>query len=228
MTPRLDPRLLLAACVAALAGCAGAPPAATTTKAEIVPPAPAPVAVAVAQRPRQVPLRDFFSNPPRAYFRLSDDGRTLGFMEPASDGDSPKRLNVFVQSLDGSRLVGEPRKLTHETLRDISIYYWKGSDRILFAKDFGGDENFHIVAVDVATGRITDLTPGEKVRADILDDLPEDPDHILVQHNRRNPEVFDVYRIDLRTGRETLVATNPGDYIGWQTDHAGHVRMAVR
>src|SRR5262249_11832001 len=60
------------------------------------------------------------------------------------------------------------------------------------------------------------------------DDLPEDPDHILVQHNRRNPEVFDVYRIDLRTQQETLVATNPGDYIGWQTDHAGRVRIAVR
>lgn len=179
--------------------------------------------------PRQFPIRDFFSNPERAYFRLSDDGRTLGFMQPvAPEGGGQRRLSVFVQQLEGSRPVGEPRKLTSETARDISIYYWKGSNRILYVKDFGGDENDHVVAVDVATGAITDLTPGEKVRAQILDDLPDQPDEILVQHNRRDPSAFDVYRIDLRTGRETLVAKNPGDVVGWQTDHEGRVRIAVR
>ena len=136
--------------------------------------------------PAQFPLRDFFASPERAYFRLSDDGKTLGFMQPVAEGGGQRRLNVFVQTLDGSQPVGEPRLLTHETARDINLYYWKGSDRILYDKDFGGDENFHVVSVDVASGKITDLTPGEKVRAQILDDLPDDPDHILVQHNRRN------------------------------------------
>ena len=89
--------------------------------------------------PRQFPIRDFFSNPERAYFRLSDDGGTLGFMQPvAPEGGGQRRLNVFVQKLEGSRLVGEPRKLTSETARDITIYYWKGSNRILYVKDFGG------------------------------------------------------------------------------------------
>jgi dipeptidyl aminopeptidase/acylaminoacyl peptidase len=190
--------------------------------------ASAPVAEKTSAVPKQFPLRDFFANPERAYFRLSDDGRTLGFMQPVSIDGARRRMNVYVQPLDGSRPVGEPRKLTSETARDISIYYWKGSDTILYEKDFGGDENFHVVAVDVKSGRITDLTPGEKVRASIQDDLPEDATHILVQHNRRNAEVFDVYRIDLANGKEELVAQNPGDIIGWQTDHAGRVRMAVR
>lgn len=179
--------------------------------------------------PPQFPVRDFFANPERAYFRLSDDGKTLGFMQPvAPESGGQRRLNVYVQALEGSRQVGEPRKLTSETARDISIYYWKGSDTILYEKDFGGDENFHVVAVDVKSGRITDLTPGDKVRASIQDDLPEDADHILVAHNRRNAELFDVYRIDLGTGKEEMVAQNPGDIVGWQTDHAGRVRMAVR
>ena len=179
--------------------------------------------------PPQFPVRDFFANPERAYFRLSDDGKTLGFMQPvAPESGGQRRLNVYVQALEGSRQVGEPRMLTSETARDISIYYWKGSDTILYEKDFGGDENFHVVAVDVKSGRITDLTPGDKVRASIQDDLPEDADHILVAHNRRNAELFDVYRIDLGTGKEEMVAQNPGDIVGWQTDHAGRVRMAVR
>ena len=106
--------------------------------------------------PKAYPVRDFFSNPEKAYFRLSEDGTTLGFMQPVSVDGAPRRLNVFVQKLDGSQPVGEARRLTAETARDIGNYAWKGSDRILFVKDFGGDENFHVVAVDVATGKVTD------------------------------------------------------------------------
>lgn len=178
--------------------------------------------------PKAYPVRDFFANPEKAYFRLSPDGKTLGFMQPVSVDGAPRRLNVFVQPLQGSQPVGEPRRLTAETARDISIYSWKGGNRILYVKDFGGDENYHLVSVDVATGTVTDLTPGDKVRAELLDELPDDPHHILVTHNRRNPEVFDVFRIDLRTGRETMVAQNPGDIVGWATDHAGRVRVALR
>jgi dipeptidyl aminopeptidase/acylaminoacyl peptidase len=178
--------------------------------------------------PKVYAVRDFFSNPEKSRFQLSDDGRTLGYMMPTGEPNGPRRRNVFVQKLEGSAPVGEARRLTSETARDIASYFFKGNDRILYAKDFGGDENFHVVSVDIATGRITDLTPGEKVRADIVDDLPEDADHILVSHNRRNPELFDVYRIDLKSGKEELVAENPGDIVGWTTDHAGRVRMGVR
>jgi dipeptidyl aminopeptidase/acylaminoacyl peptidase len=187
----------------------------------------APVAENISP-PQQFPIRDFFGNPERAYFRLSDDGKTLGFMQPVAEAGGKRRMNIFVQPLDGSTPVGEPRKLTNETARDIGNYFWKGNDTVLYVKDFGGDENFHVVQVDVKTGKITDLTPGEKVRAAVEDDLPDDPGHILVSHNRRNPELFDVYRIDLATGAETVVAQNPGDVVGWQTDHDGRVRIGVR
>jgi len=187
---------------------------------------PAPVHAAPA--PPAYPVRDFFSNPEQGYFRLSDDGRTLGYMQPVAVDGQPRRLNVFVQPLQGSRPVGTPRRLTAETARDISNYTWKGSDRILYQKDFGGDENFHVVSVDVRSGRITDLTPGDKLRAEMVDELRNDPHHILVGHNGRNAEVMDVYRIDLRSGRQTLVAKNPGDIVAWGTDHAGRVRVGVR
>ena len=189
---------------------------------------PTPAQAQAARVPPELPVRHFFSNPEKAYFRLSEDGKMLGFMQPVSIDGAPRRLNVFVQALEGSKPVGEARQLTAETARDISIYSWKGSQRILYVKDFGGDENFHVVSVDVKTGKVTDLTPGDKVRAEILDELPDDPHHILVSHNRRDPQVFDVYRIDLRTGRETLVARNPGDIVAWGTDHAGRLRLAFR
>jgi dipeptidyl aminopeptidase/acylaminoacyl peptidase len=187
-----------------------------------------PPAARAAEMPPQFPVRDFFSNPERGYFRLSEDGRTLGFMQPVGSGANARRMNVFVQALDGSRPVGEPRQLTRETARDISIYYWKGNRTILYEKDFGGDENFHVVAVDVKSDKVRDLTPGEKLRASIVDILYDDPNHILVSHNRRDARVFDVYRVDVHSGKETLVARNPGDIVGWMTDHAGKLRVAFR
>ena len=201
---------------ALIAGCAapGTTPMATDTAAAPVPP--------------QIPLRDFFRNIDRGYFRVSGDGRTLGFMQPAlGDDGKTKRLNIFVQPLDGSRPVGEPRQLTRESARDISNYFWKGGDTLLYTKDFGGDENFHVVAVDASSGKITDLTPFENVRAAVIDDLPQDPQHILVQHNQRDKRAFDVYRVNVKTGAQTLVAQNPGNIVGWQTDHTGAVRMGV-
>lgn len=193
-------------------------------------PGTAPVAhdTAAAPVPPQIPLRDFFRNIDRGYFRVSGDGRTLGFMQPAvGDDGKTKRLNIFVQPLEGSLPVGEPRQLTFESARDISNYFWKGGDTLLYAKDFGGDENFHVVAVDAASGKITDLTPFDGVRAAVLDDLPEDPQHLLVQHNQRDKRAFDVWRVDVKTGVQTLVAQNPGNIVGWQTDHTGAVRIGV-
>lgn len=177
--------------------------------------------------PPLFPLTDFFRNPERGFFRLSDDGARLAFMQPVSIGDAPARMNIFVQALEGAEPVGEARCLTQETERDIAEYYWKGSDTLLYAKDFNGDENFHVVAVDVQSGAVTDLTPYPGARAGIVDDLYDDPDHILIAHNNRDPESFDIYRVNVRTGDELLVAENPGNVVAWHTDHHGHVRAAT-
>ncbi|HEU0231011.1 MAG TPA: S9 family peptidase [Burkholderiaceae bacterium] len=177
--------------------------------------------------PARYPIRDFFKNPQRGSFRLSDDGATLGFMEPVSIDGKPPRMNVFIQTLAGSTPTGASRRLTAETERDVSGFFWKGNDTILYEKDFNGDENFHVVAVDTASGAITDLTPFPGVRAGVQDDLEDDPDHILISHNKRRAEVFDVYRANLRTGELALVAENPGNIVGWQADHEGRIRAAI-
>lgn len=177
--------------------------------------------------PPLYPLKDFFRNPARGFFRLSDDGRWLSFMEPVSFDGGPARMNIFVQELAGSKPVGEARCLTRETDRDIAEYFWKGSETLLYAKDFEGDENFHVVAVHVNDESVTDLTPYLDTRAGIADDLYDDPDHILVAHNHRDPQSFDVYRVNVQTGDETLIAENPGNIIAWHTDHHGCLRAAT-
>ena len=174
------------------------------------------------------PLRDFFASPAQAYFRISDDGRWMSWMQPAvGDGGTTPRRNIFVQALEGSKPTGVPRQLSRESARDINNYFWKGGSTLLYQKDFGGDENFHVVSVDVVSGKVTDLTPFEGARAEIIDALDDDAEHILLQHNHRDKKVMDVYRVNVKTGAETLVASNPGNIIAWVSDHAGKVRLAV-
>ncbi|MDR3672697.1 MAG: S9 family peptidase [Holophaga sp.] len=165
----------------------------------------------------RIPVRDFFRNPVQAGFALSQNGKYLSWLAPYQN-----RMNVFIRPLAG----GRARRVTSETARDLSNYFWKG-DRILYEKDFGGDEHFHLVSVGLDGKGLKDLTPGPRLTAELVDSLPDDDRHLLVSHNRRDPRVFDVFRVDVKTGRERLVAQNPGNITSWLTDHAGRLRAAV-
>ncbi|MEO8384382.1 MAG: S9 family peptidase [Betaproteobacteria bacterium] len=171
---------------------------------------------AFSQAAKQIPMRDFFKNPQEASHQISPDGKYLSWRAPFE-----RRMNVFVKPVGG----GETKRVTGETARDIGGYFWKG-DRILYAKDFGGDENFHVVSVNIKGEDLKDLTPGEKVRAEVIDGLLDDDQHVIISHNRRDAKLFDVFRINVATGEEKLIAQNPGNITRWMTDHEGKLRVA--
>ncbi len=185
-------------------------------------------AFAAARAAEPLPAAVFFAHAERGHFRLSADGTQLAWLGQAAGANGVRRANVFVQALDGAKPVGAPRQLTHDLVRDIPDIAWKGSSTILFRQDAAGDEDFHVIALDVATARLRDLTPGEHVHAAVLDDLPGDADHVLVTSTRRDAERSDVWRVDLHGGEPVLVARNPGDVTDWRTDHRGRVRLALR
>ena len=164
----------------------------------------------------QIPMRDFFKNPQEADHQVSPDGNDISYVAPYE-----RRLNVFVKPIAGEAAT----RVTSETARDIAADLGGGSH--LYVKDFGGDENFHVVSVDLQGEDLKDLTPGEKVQAQIVDGLIDDDAHIIVAHNRRDAEVFDVFRINVVTAQEKLIAQNPGNITTWMTDHDGKLRVAL-
>ncbi|HLX30734.1 MAG TPA: S9 family peptidase [Casimicrobiaceae bacterium] len=176
-------------------------------------------APASAQPSGTIPMRDFFRNPDRAYFRISGDGKTLSFMQPWE-----RRMNIYVQPVGST---AEPVRITAEKDRDIPDYFWKGADRVVYTKDFGGDENDHVVVVDRHGGEPKDVTPYPGVKAQIIDPLVESPDRMLIGLNKRVKEVFDVYELDLASGKLTEIAQNPGNITTWGADHAGKLRYAI-
>lgn len=161
-------------------------------------------------------LEDYFRNAMQTAYQLSPDGSHISFLAPYMD-----RMNIFVQPID----LQEALRLTSETERSVAGYFWKGNNRIFFVKDDGGDENYHIFSIAIDGSDLKCYTPFPGVRASIIDDLEDNPDEMLIGLNRRNPEVFDPYRLNIHTGELTLLAENPGNYQGWTTDHAGRLRV---
>jgi hypothetical protein len=136
---------------------------------------------------------------------------------------------------------GEPfdaaEPVTADTTRPVPGYFWtQDSERILYVQDTGGNENFHIYAVnpdaeeetDLGVPPAEDLTPYEDVRARIIDVAESTPGEIIVGLNDRNPQYHDVYRIDLTTGERTLIRENNANVAGWTTDLDGNLRLATR
>ncbi|UGA38995.1 hypothetical protein JOS77_04810 [Chromobacterium haemolyticum] len=121
------------------------------------------VALSSAAYAADIPLRDFFRNPEQSNFTLSPDGKSVAFLAPWE-----ARRNIVV------RMPGQPdRRVTEVKDRDLSGYFWKGNQRLVYSKDNGGDENFHLYAVDLVSGKSRDLTPFPGVRAEIVDELTE-------------------------------------------------------
>jgi dipeptidyl aminopeptidase/acylaminoacyl peptidase len=168
--------------------------------------------------PPIIPLRDFFKNPQTTGYELSPSGNLIGFLKPVDS-----RLNIFVQAKSG----GDAKQITQVKDRDIRSFFWKGDKYLLFLKDNGGDENFHLYVTQIDGTGQRDLTPFDGVRAEVIDDLEDHPTDLLVALNQRNKEVFDAYRLNVETGDLKMIAENPGNIASWSTDHDGNIRVAT-
>ena len=168
-----------------------------------------------------VPREVLFGNPEKVSPRISPDGRRLGYIAPA-DGV----LNVWV----GDVGAGEEsfRPVTRDTERGIRAFFW-GNDnrRILYVQDKGGDENWRLYDVDLDSGVTRDLTPFDDVQAQIIAEEKRFPTELLVGLNKDNPQLHDVYHLDLESGELEKIVENPG-VVGWVADAELRIRAAVQ
>lgn len=167
---------------------------------------------------KQIPLEDFFKNPEKSSYQISPDGSFYSFMAPYKN-----RMNIFIQKIGDSSAT----QLTFEEARDIAGYFWPNNEQIVFLKDEAGDENFHLFGVNIDGSNPIGFTDFEGVRAQIIDDLPDQKDFVVIGLNKRNKQVFDPYRLNLKTGEISMLAENPGNIQGWMFDHDGKLRIAT-
>jgi dipeptidyl aminopeptidase/acylaminoacyl peptidase len=165
-----------------------------------------------------IPRSVLFGNPERTAPQISPDGTMLAYLAPDQGV-----LNIWVRTLGKE----DDRAITSDRKRGIRNLFWQfDSKNILYAQDQNGDENWRVYQTNIASKQTRDLTPFDKVRADIVALEASHPDVALIQLNKRDPKVFDIYRLNLQSGELTLDTENPGDVAGFQPDHDLQVRAA--
>lgn len=166
-----------------------------------------------------IPRDDLFGNPTRASGQISPDGKWLSWLAP-KDGV----LNVWLAPASNPRA---GKAVTAATDRPIRSYFWSPDSKgLLYIQDKGGDENFLLYRIDIASGEETTLTPFENTRVQLIGTSHTIKDKVLVGLNNRDPRFHDAYLLDLGSGALTLVQQNDG-YAGFLADDNLTLRMAI-
>ena len=170
-----------------------------------------------------IPRSVLLGNPERTSPRISPDGTRLAWIAPR-DGV----LNVWVAPLRAEGVDwANAWAITDDADRGVRTFAWAQDGRhVLYEQDKGGDENWRLYDIDLATGQRRDLTPLEGIQAQVIATSRRRPAEVLVGINADNPQLHDVYRLDLESGTLTQEIENPG-YAGWLADEDLVVRCAI-
>lgn len=134
---------------------------------------------------------------------FSPDGRFV-----LISSDKTGVFNAYAQPVTG----GDPIQLTTSTTSAArAVSYFPSDSRILFTQDGGGDELDHLF-VRAEDGKVTDLTPGEKEKADFVG-WSDDGATFYVLSNGRDPAAFDILAYDATTYDKRVVFHNPGGFM---------------
>jgi dipeptidyl aminopeptidase/acylaminoacyl peptidase len=163
-----------------------------------------------------IPRSVLFGNPERTAASLSPDGTRLGFVAPV-DGV----LNVWVGPADDPSAA---QPVTFDRGHGVTAYRFAHDDRTLvYLRDTDGDEDWRLYTLDLTTGEATLRTPATGVTAALLGHNKWHPTTVLVGLNADNPQLHDVYSLDLASGDLSKVEQNPG-FAGWLVDSDLRVR----
>lgn len=148
-----------------------------------------------------IPRKVLFGNPDKARVSLTHDGKYILYVAP-KDGV----LNIWLAPSDD---ISKAEAITHDKGRGIWSYAKAYNNKnILYTQDFNGDENDRIYSYNIETKETKLLTPAKGVKAKIAGASHKKPNEILIYLNERNPEYFDIYKLNLDTLEKALIYKN--------------------
>ncbi|MEL6485409.1 MAG: S9 family peptidase, partial [Bacteroidota bacterium] len=168
-------------------------------------------------------VEDYFARPKASTFRFSPDGRYMSYREKDENG----KRHVMVKDI----ATGEVKRAIEEKEELVRAYGWISNERLAYLMDSGGDENYHVYAVNLDGSALKDLTPFDGVRAEFTELLKEDKNHIIISMNMNNPQVFEPYKVNVVTGEMEQLFTNDdptNPIVGYDFDKDGHLKAYTR
>ncbi|WDF67477.1 S9 family peptidase [Sphingobacterium oryzagri] len=164
-------------------------------------------------------VEDYFAKPKTSGFQLSPNGKYISYREK----DSNNKRHVMVKEVATGNVVRAIEE-KDELIRGMG---WINDERLVYVMDRGGNENYHLYAINIDGTNSIDLTPFEDIQASILTMLKEQKDFIIIQMNKDNKQVFEPYKVNIHTGDMEKLFTNedPANAIvGYEFDKNGVLR----
>ena len=164
-------------------------------------------------------VEDYFAKPKASSFSFSPNGSYMSYREK----DENLKNHVYVKNLE----TGAVKRVIEEKEELIRGFGWANDNRLVYIMDKGGNEDYHLFAVDIDGNNQKELTPFDGVKVDILEGLKEDKDHMIISMNQNNPQIFEPYKINIDTGELKQLyknedAANP--IMGYEFDKDGNLR----
>ncbi|PIE82656.1 MAG: S9 family peptidase [Cardiobacteriales bacterium] len=178
---------------------------------------------ALAENDAPYQVEDFFTLPEVSDYQISPDGKHLSWRKRNEQG----KRDIWLRDVAS----GEEHLFISEGEDVIRGYGWINDDHIIFMQDKGGDENYHIYAIGLNEKTPRDLTPFDGVRAMINNILKDDKEHIIIEMNKDNRQLFEPYRLNVTNGELEKRYENPAsdEPIGSFTfDKDGNLRLIAR
>ncbi len=121
------------------------------------------------------------------------------------------------------------RPLTRVTDRNLAGYFvWAYTNKhIVFFREYEGDENWRAASIDIDSGATVPLSPERGVRSFVQGVESKFPDEMLLRHNARDKRMFDLFRVNVVTGKSELVYENH-EYPQLLTDADFRLRLGFR
>ena len=168
-------------------------------------------------------VEDYFAKPSSSSFQLSPEGAYLSYRKK----DENLKNHVYVKNTK----TDEVTQVITEGEELVRGYGWANENRLIYVMDKGGNEDYHLFAVDIDGSNQKELTPYDGVKVNILAALKEDKDHMVISMNKNNPQVFDPYKINIVSGEieqlyENEDIANP--IMGYNFDKDGNLRAFTR
>lgn len=160
----------------------------------------------------------FFHTPAKSHFRISPNGQFVSFLK-----DHKGLKSIFVLDLN----TGLTEHVLESNELDIQSAFWANDRELVFLLKRGSSDRLRLVSLDLETKRLKKILDLPSVRLRWVEPIQVINSEVVISLNDRDSSVFDVYRLNIQTGKRSLIAENPGNIVRWLTDYDGKLRLGV-
>ncbi|MEQ8192259.1 MAG: prolyl oligopeptidase family serine peptidase, partial [Candidatus Eremiobacterota bacterium] len=169
---------------------------------------------------RLIPGEILFSDPVKGNPKISPSGEKIAYMAQVNNV-----LNLWVKTIDkeddrpvtcfqknGLKILIGPQK------KDMTNYMWVTDRYIVYFHDTKGYINYNMYKINIETMESKNLTPCKDSRVRFVKYNSDFPYEMIISIKKHNQTHYDLYHIDIQSGKKTLIAGNPGNVKYWVID----------